>query len=194
MVKFKLNKSLDKTMSLEFLFMPMFAGVDFGKAIWSYHPKLKNQKDSKYIYNYFDEYYKENNSKLVLKCKLFQNQWDKVEKQYINEVTKLFNGFSFPKGKYIGYLSTYDCNPRFLDTKCFQLFYKANSSVATTAHELMHFIFYAYTSEYFSDIVKNLNPNDGLWWDVAEVFNTVILTSNSFESLLGSKENSGYPD
>ncbi len=58
----------------------------------------------------------------------------------------------------------------------------------------MHFIFYGYSADKFPEITKNLDTNNGLWWDVAEVFNSVVLSSQEFTQILGTEGDSGYPD
>jgi hypothetical protein len=150
--------------------------------------------DIEIIDAYFDEFYKIYNTELQEKTTLFQSQWDEVEEKFINEAESLFNGFKFPEGKYIGYISSFNCNPRFLDNKTFQIFYKSNSSVNIVSHEIMHFIFYAYTSNKFPTLTQNLDINSGLWWDAAEVFNNVILSSEKFIRILKTKGDVGYPD
>ncbi len=195
MVKFKLNKQLDKDMASQFL-GTSFGGVDFGKSVWENHPELEKLtgKNTEIIDRYFDKFYKQNTKKLENKVEVFQSQWDEVEGAFILETEKLFNDYKFPKGKYIGYVSSFNCNPRFLEDKTFQIFYKSDSSVPVTSHEVMHFIFYAYTIDKFSEITRDLDTNSGLWWDAAEVFNNVILSSGKFMTILKSEGDSGYPN
>lgn len=195
MVKFKLNKQLDKDMASQFLGY-VFAGVDFGRNVCEYHPELKdvNGTNIKVIGEHFDNFYKINRNRLKEKAEIFQSQWDKVEKSFISNTEKLFNGYKFPNGKYIGYVSSFNCNPRFLEDKTFQLFYKSDSSIETTSHEMMHFIFYAYTSEKFSRITKDLDNSNGLWWNAAEIFNNVVLSSKKFTEILKTNGDDSYPD
>lgn len=40
MVKFQLNKQLDKDMASQFL-GTVFGGVDFGRSVWEYHSELR---------------------------------------------------------------------------------------------------------------------------------------------------------
>lgn len=195
MVKFQLNKQLDKDMASQFL-GTVFGGVDFGRSVWEYHPQLQTLtgKDEVAIDEYFDKFYSENQDVLEESSREFQEQWNEVEETFIQETENLFNGYKFPTGKYIGYVSSFNCNPRFLEDKTFQLFYKADPSVGITSHEIMHFVFYSYTSQNFENKVKNLDTNKGLWWDTAEIFNNVILSSDRFTRILKTEGDVGYPD
>ncbi len=195
MVNFRLNKQLDKDMASQFLGIE-FKGVDFGRGVWGYHPELKDltSEDEKTIGEYFDRFYQTNEESLFGKANQFQRQWDEVEAAFVLETERIFNGYKFPRGKYVGYVSALNCNPRFLEDKTFQLFYEAESSVGTTSHELMHFIFYSYTSQNWGSRVKNLDTSDELWWDTSEIFNNIILSSDKFKNILGTEGDMSYPD
>lgn len=195
MVKFKLNKSLDKKMAFQFL-RHSVGGVDFSQNVLIFHPELKeiNKEDTSAINSYFDNFYNKVEVLLEQKIILYQSEWNKVESNFISETVKLFNGYSFPKGKYIGYISAFNCNPRFLGNKTFQIFYWSDSSIYVTSHELMHFIFYAYTSEKHLELTKGLDTNTGLWWDAAEIFNNVVLSSPGFTKILKTDGDTGYPE
>lgn len=194
MVKFKLNKSLDKKMAFQFL-RHTAGGVDFSQNILVFHPELKkiDKENTSAINNYFDNFYNKIEALLKLKVIQYQSEWNNLESNFILETIKLFNGYNFPDGKYIGYLSAFNCNPRFLGNKTFQIFYWSDSCIYVTSHELMHFIFYAYTSEKFSELTNGLDTNTGLWWDVAEIFNSVVLSSTLFTKILKTKGDTGYP-
>jgi len=162
------------------------AGIDFGQGVWKPHPKLKGLASDNYneINEYILGYYKNNHQELENIRHKYQFKWDSVEKDFITKTLNLFNGYNFPKGDYIGYISIFNCNPRFLHNKTFQVYFKADGDVRTTAHELLHFIFYEYSAEKLPDLVQDLNTNNGLWWDVAEILNNVVLSSNEFRSVL----------
>ena len=198
-ISYKLNKSLDKKMALAFLNVKA-GGVDFSNGIIGVHPELegiKNKKKSeqqKIINSHFDNFYKENNHYLNKRIKKFQTEWNKVEKKYFQEIAKIFKNHPWPKGKYIGYLSITNCNPRFLESKTFQVFYfHPEGSVAVTAHELLHFIFYDYCLKKHTKMFKKLDPNNGIFWDLAEIFNAIILSNPEFIKIHKIKKQSNYP-
>lgn len=196
---YKLNKTLDKKMALEFLNIKA-GGVDFSNGIIGVHPELKgiNKKkkseQEKIIDLHFDNFYKDHNHYLNKRIKEFQTDWDKVEKKYFQEVSKIFKNHSWSQGKYVGYLSIIDCNPRFLNDKTFQVFYfHPEGSVAVTAHELLHFIFYDYCLEKHAKMFKKLNPNNGIFWDLAEIFNAIVLSQPEFVKIHKIKKQRNYP-
>ncbi len=193
MLTYQLNKELDKEMALAFL-PHVQGGVDFGKTIWIDHPLLKDieHQNKKYISDYFDHFYTDHFTQLDNTVRMFQKNWNLVEQDFFQQCNNLFNKYEFPKGKYIGYISTFNCNPRFLEDKTFQVYYLAKRNIQTTAHELLHFIFYSYTQNQFPELTKTLDPNTGVYWQVAEIFNTTILNTEPFKHLLGSGEE-GYP-
>lgn len=198
-ISYKLNKPLDKKMALAFLNVKA-GGVDFSNGIIGVHPELKGIKNKKkvqqqkMINRHFDNFYKKHNNYLTKQIKKFQTDWNKVEKKYFQAMAKIFKSHSWPKGKYIGYLSIIDCNPRFIKDKTFQVFYfHPEGAVSVTAHELLHFIFYDYCLKKYSKIFKKLNTDNGIFWDLAEIFNAVILSQSEFIKIHKIKKQSNYP-
>ncbi|MFH1457307.1 MAG: hypothetical protein ABIF17_04340 [Patescibacteria group bacterium] len=198
-ISYKLNKPLDKKITLEFLNIKA-GGVDFSNGIIGVHPELKGiNKQSKIkqkekINKHFDSFYKQHKDYLNKRIIEFQKDWNKVEKKYFQEVNKIFKNYLWSKGKYIGYLSIIDCNPRFLNNETFQVFYfHPEGSVAVTSHELLHFIFYDYCFKKHPKIFKKLNPDDNIFWDLAEIFNAVILSQPEFVKIHKIKKQSNYP-
>mgnify|MGYP001104137159 CR=1 FL=1 len=198
-IRFYLNKDLDKFIALQFL-DEKAAGIDFGKSIIKIHPKLKKAKKAgqkkrqKIIGEYFDEYYDRNRIILQKKLKLFRKEWRKKENDFFNISTFIFNDFEFQKGMYICYLSIIDCNPRFLESKTFQVFYKKTIEEATQtiAHELLHFIFFDFLSEKMKKEMKILSKED--IWNLSEIFNVVILKSNLYKDIIDKKTVYSYPE
>jgi len=198
-IRFYLNKNLDKFMTAQFL-NEKAAGVDFGKGIVKLHPDLANivemdEKQKKLVINkYFDEYYKKHKSDLRERLSLFRREWRKIEKSFFGISESLFNGFSFQKGMYVAYLSIIDCNPRFLESKTFQVFYRKdiNDAIYTIAHELLHFIFFDFLNQKLSKESKILSEEK--IWDLSEIFNVILLKSDVFKGLIDKKAVKPYPD
>ncbi len=199
-VSFRLNKNLDKMMALQFLSFEA-GGVDFSKGVTAYHPELEKVKEigeeekrKEFVSDYFDDFYEEHKDDLEKIKGQFAKDWKKVEEKFLKETKGLFNGYSFPDGDYIGYLSVINCNPRFLQNKTFQIFYKNKDGVEyTTAHELLHFVFYDYAQENYPDLFQDLDPERGLFWDLAELFNSVVLHTPEFAPLHSVDEQKVYP-
>ncbi len=198
-ITFELNKKLDKEMALTFLDIKG-GGVDFSQGVTTPHPEIKNVKEKseqerkETINDYFDRYYKEHESELLDRVEHFRKDWEPVENKFIEQINKIFKNPETPEGKYIGYLSIINCNPRFLNNKTFQIFFKHRlGSNSVVAHEVLHFFFYDYADRNHSDIFAKLNPNDGIYWNLAELFNDVILDLPEFIAIHGQTEIKSYP-
>ena len=188
-IQFKLNKYLDKQTALVFLSVKA-GGIDFSNGIIGVHPELKNIKkkskagQKKMIGQCFNNFYQKHKDYLEKRVKEFQIELNKAEEEYFRVVANIFKSHPCPKGKYIGYLSIIDCNPRFIKDKTFQVFYfHPEGVVSVTAHELLHFIFYDYCLKKHSKIFKKLNPDNGVFWDLAEIFNVIILSLPAFKKI-----------
>lgn len=198
-ITFGLNKELDKEMAFEFLDNEA-GGVDFSQGITTPHPELKNvkkgneQERKEIISDYFDKYYKKHGDELLNRVEQFRKEWEPVENKFIEQINKIFKNPEAPEGKYIGYLSIINCNPRFLDSKTFQIFYRHRAgSNYVTSHEVLHFFFYDYADRNHSNIFAELKPNDGIYWGLAELFNDVILDLPEFVAIHGQTETKPYP-
>ena len=194
-LKFHLNKSLDKEVCFNFLEHKK-AGADFGAAIIRLYPQLVKAKGlppkqkQLLVNKYIDKYYQAQKERLNLACKEAEKQWQKIEKQFYLATDKIFS-HPWPKGKYIAYLSIFNCNPRFLETKTFQLFWRDSRGYpAIIAHEMVHFLFYDYLEKHFPQ-AENISADK--IWSLSEVINFFILDSSPFHHLIGQKE-SLYPD
>lgn len=196
-VNYKLNKKLDKKMAAEFTQEP-----DFSERILELHPKLKKvkkaeneEKKERIINDYFDMFYEKNSQKLKQARKNFKKEWSRVEEDFIEKTKELFGGdYQFPPGKYLGYISAINCNPRFLENKTFQIYFQHPQGVGyVTAHELLHFVFYDYTQDKFPEFFEDRDPNKGIYWDLAEIFNDVVLALDDFRTIHGQEDISVYP-
>ena len=195
-LKFKLNINLDQQTVWNFLDLKC-AGIDFGKGIISDHPLLKNvQKISsiankkKAISQYVTQFYKLNQSKLRNRLNFIKKEWKKVEQNFLRQTNTIFNNQSWPKGKYICYLSIFNCNPRFIKNKTFQVFYKNKKEAKRIiSHELLHFIFYDYLNKKIK--IKILENKK---WVISEVFNTIILNQKNFQKIISPVKELGYPE
>lgn len=60
-------------------------------------------------------------------------------------------------------------------------------------HEILHFFFYDYAVKKYPKIFKKLDKNQGIFWDLAEIFNSVILFKPEFKKLHNQKRDRSYP-
>jgi len=198
-LRFYLNKKLDERMVEEFLNIQR-GGIDFSEGIIKIHPKLKLAKSlkdviqrKKIIHLYFNNYYRTHKTAILRKIKSIRKVWRKKENEYITITEDFFDGFQFPKGKYIAYASITNCNPRFLESKTFQFFYKKPlaDAIYTIAHELLHFIFFDFIKKKLKKETKHLSEDQ--LWDLSEIFNVVVLKSPRYRRIVNQKFVIPYP-
>ena len=200
-IKFELNKELDKQMAFIFISRTSkVGGIDFSKGVTNNHPELEEAKSKEeserkeIISKYFDKFYDEHSEELGNKVIESKKEWSKVESKFIEQINKIFKNPTLPEGKYIGYLSVINCNPRFLENKTFQFFYKhRDGSNMVTAHETLHFFFFDYSVKNHPDVFGKLDKGKGIFWMLSEVFNDVILSLPEFIEIHGKEEFISYP-
>lgn len=199
-LRFYTNKQLDEIMAEQF-FNEQGGGIDFGKGIVKLHPKLKSVRSlknivqkKKAIHLYFDNYYRTHNIAINRSIQNLQKSWRKKEKEFVEVTEKLFGGFQFPQGKYIAYASIINCNPRFLDSKTFQFFYKKTlaDTIYTVVHEILHFIFFDFVGKKLKNEIKDLSEDQ--LWDLSEIFNVVVLESSRYQNIVDRRYVLPYPD
>lgn len=200
-LRFYLNKKLDKQMAEEFLNVSG-GGIDFGAGIMRTHPQLSSLKSmdntaqrDKILHAYFNNYYRVHRNAILRKIKNVRDAWYKQEQKYITTTENYFSDFKFPKGKYIAYASIIDCNPRFLDSKTFQFFYKKNvvDAIYVITHELLHFIFFDFVKQKLEKETKCLSEDE--LWDLSEIFNVVVLKSSRYRHIIRNQNSiHTYPD
>jgi len=190
LVKFKLNKNLDKKIILEFLDAKA-GGIDFGSNLIKLHPSLKVIKNKsikekkEFISKFVDSFYKTNN--LKPKLKQIEEAWKKVEDSYFEEIKKLFK----IKGKkYTAYFSIINFCPRWITKKEFTIsyYFPIKKNLVVICHELTHFFFYDYISKHFA---RKLSANEK--WHLSEIFNVVILNQKQFAKLYTPVKELAYP-
>ena len=198
-LRFKLNKSLDKKVCNSFLFQKA-EGVDFGKGIIKIHPELslirrikEAKKRKKLISDYVNSFYKNHSLQFKNSTQKFNKAWGRKGKEFFNSVAKIFKDYPWPKGKYIAYLSIFNCNPRNLKDKTFQVYYKHPAGVVyVTSHELLHFIFYDYFEKKFKKDFERISEEK--LWEVSEVFNAVLFSFKPLSDFAPKqKERFDYP-
>lgn len=138
------------------------------------------------------KYYKRHKLILEKRVTQFEKGWKKVEKHFFEATTSVFGSFPWPKGKYICFISIFDSNPRFLENKTFQLYYRypqwGNHIIA---HEMLHFIFFDYLDNQEKEFKEKLD--EGTTWLLSELFNDKILELPQFDGFR-SKDGGAYPE
>jgi hypothetical protein len=190
------SKEFDKIICEQFLNVQK-GGVDFGAGIINVHPRLVVTKSTvgdetrKIISDYFDDFYIKFDSDIRKKIKRAEKEWKIKENIFFKACDKYFNNHKWPEGRYEAYLSIINCNPRFLENKTFQFYWKNKDNFSSVAvHEMLHFLFY--------DLVVKLLPNTDLQsqkiWEISEVFNGLIMTELDFVDITNVKKPRQYPN
>lgn len=190
-LKFQLNKELDKKMCLYFLDRKA-GGIDFGAGIMQAHPALKKtgtlnvEEKESFVSNYVDSFYQKYKHLVIKSLNKYKIEWQSVGDEFYKKTNEVFSGYPWPKGLYICYLSIFNCNPRFLENKTFQAFYRHPSGIKHIAcHEMLHFMFYDYMEKKFAKEIQHIS-SDTLW-ELSEVFNAIILATPGFIKLTQTK-------
>lgn len=158
-------------------------GADFGKKIRDNHPNITKENYVEYI----DDFYMTNSDELNSVLKDTESCFSEIKNSLFFELKKYFDK-DYSKEKHTCYLSIFDCNPRYLKNKSFQVYYKRSHNMRkeVIAHELTHFAFY--------DFCDNLGiKNDNYLWELSEIFNVIFLNFPSIQKDIGAEELLFYP-
>lgn len=182
-MKIELNKQLDKEVYLAF-HDAVVGGADFGKKIHNDHPAITLENHSKYIDNFYDthELELEEIRKDTESCYL------DIKNVLYSELDTYF-GHDYSQENYTCYLSIFDCNPRYLETKSFQVYFKRSHEARreVLAHELTHFAFFDFCHGLGIENSKEL-------WELSEIFNVLFLNMPTIQKAIGAEELLFYPD
>lgn len=196
-LKFQLYIELDNEIGFRFIDTNM-GGVDFGAGIIGMYPELSKAKKvvdierRVVIADFTKKYYSEHKTKLENKLKEINDNWSSVSQEYFYAVDQIFKDYPWPQGKYICSLSIFDCNPRDIEAKTFQIYYQhgqgANHMIA---HEMLHFMFFNYLDLHESNF-KNSQDEHTIWL-LSEWFNDLMLELPSFNKF-SQKTKDYYPE
>ena len=188
-LNFHLNADLDKWACSSNVFY---------NSILNAYPELVNGKDldpkakKAFNDNYIDNYYKKHKKELEDALERMEKDWRKIESKFFEVTDKLFD-IPWPEGRYICYLSIFNCNPRFIETKEFQAFYKHPATTNhVCAHEMLHLIFYNYVEKSFSKEYERLGEK--VIWKLSEIFNDVVLRLPEFVAITDQKDPAFYAE
>lgn len=160
--------------------------------------KFTRAERNKIILEYTKNYHELNRRKILEGVRDTQHKWSKIEAGFYKITDQIFQGHSWPKGKYVGFASIYLMFPRNIQERTFFFPYSADgwNPVGTIAHEMLHFIFFDYIEKKYKikegDKIPGKDPK--YVWRVSETFNTMIENWLPYRKVLASKEgNKPYP-
>ena len=200
-LKFILDPKFDLSVAYQFYRQPIFGGVDF----WQQravvlHKDLAELKKQFYPKQYLNDYvghlYQEYVQDFRKRRREIEKLYQTKEGEFFKIVQKIFYQTAWPKGQYRAYLSVFDFGSRFLEERSFQVFmYQTDKQILFNIfHELMHFMFYYYALKKYPKIFNGKSTEDGIFWNLAELFNSVMHTTKDFIKLHGRLTDSVYPD
>ena len=197
-IKFKIDFKKDISTFFDFLKDAKYdEGRNFEWAIlknYPYFKKFNGEVDKKIAQDFVLKYYSKNKKAIEKNLIVYENSWQKIEKDFFKLAYDLFLETKWPKGKYIAYSTMWSMYPRFLDDKTFQIpAISRNKKVVSfiIAHEMLHFIFY----EYFLNKYRKYKSHkyDFFVWHVSEIFNVIIMNRPEWQKILKNKDD-GYPE
>lgn len=182
-MKIELNKQLDKEVYLAF-YDAVVGGADFGKKIRDEHPAITLENHSKYI----DDFYTAHASELEDVRKDTEACFAEIKNVLFLEMNNYFE-CEYSDENYTCFLSIFDCNPRYLETKSFQVYYNRSHDMRkeVVAHELTHFAFFDFCHKIGIEDSKEL-------WEFSEIFNVLFLNIPSIQKAIGAEELLFYPN
>lgn len=196
-LKFQLNIELDNEMAFQFMDMTG-GGIDFGAGITQMYPELSKAKEvvnierRVIIADFTKKYYADHKTELEQKIKEIEKEWISVADGYYSGVDEIFSNLTWPDGEYVCYLSIFNCNPRFLETKSFQVYLGLSDRTNyIIAHEMLHFMFFDYLDKEELDF-KNSQDEHTIWL-LSEWFNDLMLNLPIFKKF-GENVESAYPE
>lgn len=174
-------------MALDFLSVTA-GGVNFAHGILNVHPGIRTL-----IFAYIDSFYKRRQNVLRATAGRFEEEWKLASQFFFDTVDTLFHNHSWPKGKYVGYISIFNCNPRFIENKTFQVYHKHHAGpLYVAAHELLHFMFYDYVARKRKDVVYKLTEEE--LWVLSEIVNEALFAVTPLKAFCKGRLVPGYPE
>lgn len=189
MFKIHLKKELDYEVYADFWDFSV-AGANFAELIKKDHPDINQENYKKYI----DDFYSTQKTEMFKKHEEIKKILEIKQELFLIELKKLF-GMDFSQNTYQAYLSIFNCNPRWPETKTFQIYWKKDlpHTIEVIFHESLHFAFFEYLEKNFPKEIGGLDTNIGTLWEMSEIFNVLILNLSQFRNILGLEEKLFYP-
>ncbi|KKQ55794.1 MAG: hypothetical protein US74_C0023G0020 [Parcubacteria group bacterium GW2011_GWA2_38_13] len=192
-LQFKTDKKFDTEICADFI-NEKIGDYDFGyERIISLHPDLEKIRHIKKIrqvveiQKYVGQYYIRHEKEITKSLSCFERAWSAIASRYFIEIEKIFGVLNFYKPDTInGLASIFTCGVIDDNFTSFQIWYKVKDIKEIRrhiSHEILHFYYYTYIKKHFPGLVGN--------WDMAEIFNVVILNLPQFQSIIGTEER-GY--
>lgn len=189
---FTISKKDDLEVALAFRTVKA-GGIDFRKqGLLAPHPDLRTKRLTPAVMTaHTERFYREHGKDLERARLDFERTWRNASKTFFS-LTKALFGPGFPaSGTYTCHPSMWNCNPRDIPHRVFQVFYRNDNPVEIITHEMLHFAFYEYVYKRYPHL-KSAEHSQRLW-KLSEAFNTIVLNSPAWKKRLRTRRQSPYP-
>ena len=189
MISIETNKDLDIEAYSDFKDFSI-GGVDFGKIIRNDHPLINSENSGDYI----DSFYSNHSDDIDHSMIELRNALKDKEGNFKKYIQNIFGDSALGKS-YTGYLSIFNCNPRYLENRKFQIFYKKDllSKLEVCFHEVLHFQFFDYCDNQLRVETSSLDKNSGVLWELSEILNVILMNEPKFRLFFDREERLFYP-
>ena len=119
----------------------------------------------------------ETRGKMSVAKEQIESEWGKIGSEFLRALSEHFET-EWPKDKpeIVGYITNMPVFPRFLDKYQFCVSYKNTAdSIETTAHEILHFLWFKKWKEVFPEMDKKEYESPRLAWRLSEIMDPIIL-------------------
>lgn len=177
---------IDKETELFYSFMKRgrFSSV-FDKAYPELREIQKECKDKDECMERFKEFleslFEATKEKMLVAKQEIESEWEKIGPEFLEALSEYFET-EWPKDKpeIVGYITNMPVFPRFLDEYQFCVSYRNTAgSIETSAHEILHFLWFKKWKEVFPEMNRGEYENPGLAWRLSEIMDPIILQCHS---------------
>ncbi|MEK7116617.1 MAG: hypothetical protein AAB837_00430 [Patescibacteria group bacterium] len=115
--------------------------------------------------------------KMLASKEELESEWDKIGPEFLEALSKHFET-EWPKDKpeIVGLITNLPVYPRFLDNYKFGVGYEnIPKSIETSAHEIVHFLWFKKWKEVFPEMGRREYESPRLAWRLSEIMDPIIL-------------------
>lgn len=189
---FVINKKEDLDVAMAFRSMKA-GGVDFREwGLLAPHPALRHRRLTRSVlHDYVERFHAAHATDLERMCARYERMWTDLSGPFVALTKELFGPGFPPPARYVCTVSMWNCNPRDIPHRSFQVFYRHVRPIETIVHEMLHFSFYAYVYHRYPHARRPTQARRV--WELSEAFNTVMLNDSRWRILLHLKRERPYP-
>ncbi len=169
----------------------------WGKYIIKKHPRIKKifsfkkeREQIEFLEKYIIEFRKENKKLIEENKKKYQEEWQKIEKDFFSTLLKIVQ-IDWPKNKTIeAMISINPICPRFLNDWSFSIFYnyeKISHAMEVIMHECCHFLYFEKWKEIYPKMSYKKFESPYIEWHLSEIIAPIILNDSRIQKLLKQK-------